>query len=148
MEVCRNENPNRSPHQGPARGARASSWARFEEGKFVGVALRAYRLDGRPGSRKFGGIVETTASVVVASKTSEDLSHANELAVVPYGDGELTIQRAGKGQVSAQAMTHYFDGSADERCIEIHDGLLPVPLRESNGKDHWVEWIELNIQSE
>ena len=55
------------------RGARSSSWVRLEDGQAVLVALRTQRLDGGPGRNEFGGIVNTTASVVVASKTADAL---------------------------------------------------------------------------
>jgi hypothetical protein len=133
---------------GPARGARSASWARLEGGKLVGAALRAHGLDGRQGSRKFGEVVETTASVVVASKTSDELSRASKLAVVPYGEGELRLRRADRGTGHAEATVHSFGGKTEVSRIEIRDGLLRVPLRERGEKNGApVEWIEVSIRA-
>ena len=127
------------------RGAHTSSWARFESGELVGVALRTRRLDGREGPVKFRDLVQTSASVVAASKTSDGIARTTKLAVVPYGEGELVIQRS-DGQTSEAAATeHYLGGSSKESRIEIREGTLRLPLRERDEKGSPLEWIELNV---
>ena len=129
------------------RGAHTSSWARFEGGELVGVALRTPRLHGREGPVKFRDIVQTSASVVAASKTSDGIARTIKLAVVPYGEGELVIQRS-DGQTSEAAVTeHYFGGNSKESRIEIGEGKLRLPLRERDEKGSPVEWIELNVRT-
>jgi hypothetical protein len=129
------------------RGAHTSSWARFESAELVGVALRTHRLDGREGPVKFRDIVQTSASVVAASKTSDGIARTTKLAVVPYGEGELVIQRS-DGQTSEAAVTeHYFGGNSKESRIEIREGTLRLPLRERDEKGSPLEWIELNVRA-
>jgi len=154
------------------RGAHSSSWARFESGELVGVALRTRRLDGQVGGvaqallpvqtplstrdngaqarvpvplAKFRDVVQTTASVVAASKTSEGIARATKLAVVPYGDGELVIQRRDREATEAAVTQHYFGGNSKESRIEIRDGTLRLPLRERDENGSPLEWIELNV---
>jgi len=138
--------PVDADYLGATRGAHSPSWARFENGDLVGVALRTRRLNGQCGSAKFRDIVQTSASVVAASKTSDGMATASKMAVVPYGEGELVIQRSG-GQTSQAAVTeHYFGGKSKESRIEIREGTLRLPLRERDEEGAPLEWIELNIQ--
>ena len=138
--------PVDADYLGATRGAHSPSWARFENGDLVGVALRTRRLNGQCGSAKFRGIVQTSASVAAASKTSDGMATASKMAVVPYGEGELVIQRSG-GQTSQAAVTeHYFGGKSKESRIEIREGTLRLPLRERDEEGAPLEWIELNIQ--
>jgi hypothetical protein len=65
--------------------------------------------------------------------------------VVPYGDGELVIQRSG-GQTSEAACTeHYFGGKTIYRRLEILEGTLRLPLRERDEDRTPLEWIEVNV---
>lgn len=130
------------------RGGHASSWARFENDQAVLVALRMQRIDGGPGKSEFPGMVRTTASVVVASKTAEALDQTSKLAVVPYGDGRLTLRRQSQTAAWAELIEHYFGGQSQTSHVEIHDGVLEVPLRETGDQGSPVEWIEIEIHSE
>ena len=130
-------------YHGPARGAHASSWARKEKGEVVLVALRERRFDGRKAGMKFEALVSTSASVVVASKTSEGLGRAAKLAVVPYGAGVVTVRR--ESSASATLTEHYFGGGAKTRHARIENGRLTVPLRERAEDGSIVEWIEVDI---
>jgi hypothetical protein len=132
--------------EAPTRGAHASSWARWENGQIVLVALRKQRLDGSAGSGKFRDLVSTTASVVVAARSKESIGRAPQLGVVPYGDGELTLNREAAATVSAQATEHYFGGSHQTKPLAFEKGYLRVPLRERAEDGSLVEWIEISIQ--
>jgi hypothetical protein len=67
--------------------------------------------------------------------------------VVPYGEGELVIQRS-DGKTSEAAVTeHYFGGNSKESRIEIREGTLRLPLRERDEKGSPVEWIEVNVRA-
>ncbi len=127
------------------RGAHTSSWARFENGELVGVALRTRRLDGQSGPVNFRDIVQTTASVVAASKTNDGLDKSNRLAVVPYGEGEIVVQHRGGTASEAVAIEHYFGGSSKRSRVEIRDGALHLPLGERGENGSPLEWIEVNI---
>jgi hypothetical protein len=129
------------------RGAHSSSWARFEGGELVGVALRTRRLNGQVAPAKFRANVQTSASVVATSKTSDGIATSTKLAVVPYGDGELVIQRSDRQASEATVTEHYFGGSSKESRIEIREGKLRLPLRERDENGSPVEWIELNVRA-
>lgn len=126
------------------RGAHSPSWARFESDELVALALRSHRLDGRKGSGKFREVVETSASVVIASKTSDGIAKAAKLAVVPYGEGEVIIHCADQQTAGASVIEHYFGGHSKESRIDILDGTLRLALREQDEKGSPVEWIEVN----
>jgi hypothetical protein len=91
--ACFSIEPYEADYLGYERGAHTSSWVRRENGKVVLIALRKHRLDGGEGSGRYGDWLTTTASVVVASKTADDLQNARQLAIVPYGDGDLRLKR-------------------------------------------------------
>jgi hypothetical protein len=128
---------------GPERGPHAPSWARTENGEVVLVALRQYGFDGRKGSGKFRDIVSTNTSVVVASKTKDGIAQADKLAIVPYGDGEVTLKRASGS--SAQITEHYFRGGKSTQNLPIANGVLRVPLHEKAADGAIVEWLEVEI---
>ena len=128
-----------------ARGAHASSWVRFENDKAVLVALRTQRLDGGAGRMEFGGIVSTTASVVVASKTEDALEHATKLAVVPYGEGQLTLRRQPPAS-AAEITEHYFGGQSHSSRVQIQNGSLIIPLRQSGTDGLPVEWVAVELR--
>jgi hypothetical protein len=127
------------------RGAHSSSWARFENGELVGVVLRTRRLNGPSGPAKFRDIVQTSASVVAASKTNDSIARTTKLVFVPYGEGELVIQRSDRQATEAAVTEHYFGGSSKESRLVISEGRLRLPLRERDEDGSLVEWIELNV---
>jgi hypothetical protein len=126
------------------RGAHASSWVRFEDGKPMVAALRTQRLDGGPGKPEFGGIVQTTASMVVASKTDDPLNRASRLGIVPYGDGVVTLQREVNASAHAKVTEHCFGGKSHIRDTEVQGGTLSIPLRQKIDGDP-VEWLEVEF---
>jgi len=66
--------------------------------------------------------------------------------VVPYGEGELVIQRSDRQASEAAVTEHYFGGNSKESRIEIREGALRLPLRERDETGSPVEWIELNVR--
>lgn len=130
----------------PTRGARASSWARSENGEVVLVALRKLRLDGGVGTGKYGNFIESDASVVVASKSAERISRATRLGVVPYGDGELALRRDDHQATKAKVKEHLFGGQVRESEIPIRTGKLTLPFRERAADGTPIEWIAIEIQ--
>jgi hypothetical protein len=118
----------------------------MENDKLVLVALREYRLTGGRASRKFGDIVETSASVVVASKTDDSIDASARLVVVPYGDGELRLKRKNH-RASVTVTEHYFGGSAKTSQLRLDESLLRLPFAERSAAGVLVEWIELNFTS-
>ena len=134
-------------YHGPQRGAHSSSWARIENGEVVLVALRERRLDGRKGSGKFRDLVASNTSLVVASKTSDGITRATKLAVIPYGDGGLTLKRTAGDTGYADATEHYFGGGSKTRQLSIENGRLQVALRERTEDGSVVEWVELTMLS-
>jgi hypothetical protein len=127
------------------RGARSPSWARMENGEVVLLALRAGQGSLGKAAAKFADLAETSASVVVASKTAEGIERASRLAVVPYGDGELRIRRAGAEMKPAEIIEHAWGNRLGKSVsIPVKDGTLTIPLRERADDGSPVEWIEVN----
>lgn len=112
----------------------------------MAVALRTHGLDGRKGSGKFREVVETSGSVVIASRTNDGIAKADKLAVVPYSQGEVIIHRASQQATEASVIEHYFGGSSKESRIEIRDGKLRIPMRERDEKGPPVEWLEVSVR--
>jgi hypothetical protein len=132
---------------GPERGAHSPSWARIENGEVVLVALRERCLDGQKGSGKFRDLVTSNTSVVIASKTNDGLARASKLAVVPYGEGEITLQRPAIETARVEATEHYFRGGSKTTQLSVEHGRLQIPLRERAEDGSVVEWIELEVRS-
>lgn len=128
---------------GPERGPHIPSWARMENGEVVLVALRRVGFDGRKCSGKFRDLVSTNASVVVASKTHDGIAATDQLAIVPYGDGEVTLKRT-RG-ASAQVTEHYFQGGKASKQAAIANGEMRIPLRETTDEGAIVEWVEVAV---
>jgi hypothetical protein len=135
-------------YYGPVRGAHCSSWARIEKGEVVLVALRKYRLTGGEGAKKFRGLVSSTASVVVASKSSAGIGRAAKLAVVPYGDGELSLKRERGESGFAELTEHYFGGGVSTKRLPIQNANLRIRLRELAENGSIVEWVEVTFHKE
>ena len=94
---------------------------------------------------EFGGIAQATASVVVSSRTTQGIQHASQLAIVPYGNGELKIKRSDDEAKQAEMVEHVWGGQVGTRNrITIEGGMLIIPLRERTSDGVQVEWIELN----
>ena len=131
---------------GAERGAHSSSWARIENGEVVLVALRERRLDGRKGSGRFRDLVSTDTSVVVASKTNQGIASASKLALVPYGDGQITLTCHAPESAVAEATEHYFGGGSKIYPLSHENGRLRIPLRERAADGPVIEWIEVNVR--
>jgi hypothetical protein len=89
-------------------------------------------------------LVSTNASVVVASKTHGGIAQSDHLAVVPYGDGELTLKRT-RG-TTTKVTEHYFQGGKTTRQVGIASGELRLPLQEKTEDGSIVEWIEITVR--
>jgi hypothetical protein len=139
--------PLDADYEAPTRGARASSWARMENGEVVLLALRKQRLDGFAGSGNFRDLASTTASVVAASRTDEALTRASKLGIVPYGDGEFTLRREGYATAYGEIIEHCWGGKVAKGRTDIRNGRLIIPLRE-RGENGLVEWLEIEIHQE
>jgi hypothetical protein len=117
----------------------------MENGEVVLLALRTGGEFGGKAAAKFGDLAETSASVVVASKTAEGIGRASRLAIVPYGDGELRIRRAGEQAKPVEVIEHAWGNRLGKSVsIPVKDGTLAIPLRERIDDGSPVEWIEVN----
>ena len=130
--------------EAPTRGAHSRSWARVENDQVVLLALRPPLMTGKD---EYGlrDMVHAHAPVVVASRTSDDITHSNRLAIVPFGEGEISIRRE-QGR-RADVVTHHFGGSVTEANIVINSGRLRLPLAERAASNNFVEWIDVRITS-
>ena len=130
---------------GPTRGARASSWVRFEGDEVVLLALRPHGLtsgDGVPGYRD---LAVSTAQVVVASRTQDGIARASALGVVPYGTGVLSLRRENSASSHAIVTEHLFGGGAATIHVPLRDGQLKLNLREHSDNGAPIEWIEVTV---
>jgi hypothetical protein len=130
----------------PTRGARTPSWARLQNNEVVLLALRhGESLEG-VGAAEFEDIAQITASVVVASRTGDGIQRAARLAVGPYGDGELRIQRPGDEGKHAEIIEHGWGGRTENRSgVAVENRKLVIPFRERTNQGSPVEWIEVNV---
>jgi hypothetical protein len=134
------------------RTAHSHSWARFEEGKVVLLAIRPDMPDinnvpvaNRATISRLRGMIRTSIPVVVASRTKEDVAHTDRLAVVPYGDGQISIQRA-QGH-RADIFTYHFGGGVTQTHAPIDNGQLSLSITQRGAKNDLVEWIDVHIAS-
>jgi hypothetical protein len=134
--------PLRAPIIAASTSARSSSWARHEDDDVTLVALRPRHFDGSPGVTAYGGLIETDAQVVVASRDASGIGSAPELGIVPYGPGRLRIARTAEG--SAQIVTHLDDGSTAEHEQQLDGTSLVVDLAETGGSA-CVEWVQVRF---
>ena len=137
--------PLDADYLGPARAARAASWARFEDGKPVLVALRSHRWDGKAAARRYRDIVATTASVIVSSKTAAPLPASPSLVIVPFGDGEVTIRRSSDATFAVRR--HSFDGAVESTRISTRERVLRLSFQEQTASGVPVEYFELEASA-
>ena len=136
--------------EAPSQGAHPRSWARFEEGNLVLLAMRpslaweASPLSLNTDDPRIKNAVRCVAPVVVASKTNEGIASTSKLAIVPYGEGEIVVRReTGK---KAEIVAHYFgDVSEIRSSTAIGNGELKLAAQERNAAGVPLEWIEVNI---
>jgi hypothetical protein len=135
--------------EAPTLGAHARSWARFESGQLVLLAFRP-PIPGDPralarqtNDPRVKGAVQSNFPLVVASKTSDSIASGGNLAIVPYGDGEIVIRR----QVGSKAeiISHYFREAPTTNQATIENGELKITARERNSTGAPLEWIEVHV---
>jgi len=130
-------------------GAHARSWARFEAGQLVLLALRppiagdSRILARQTDDPRVKGAVRSSVPVVVASKTGDNISSSSNLAVVSYGDGEIVLRR--HTGTKAEIVSHYFGEAVTRSQASIENGQLKITARQRNLAGMPLEWIELRI---
>jgi hypothetical protein len=135
--------------QAPTLGAHARSWARIEAGQLVLLAFRPPEPGGQRAlaresdDPRVKGAVQSNVPVVVASRTGDSLSASSNLAMVPYGDGEIILRRNhGK---NAEVISHYFGDAATKTQVTVENGELKIVALEHNPAGRPLEWIEIHI---
>jgi hypothetical protein len=135
--------------EAPTLGAHARSWARIEAGQLVLFAFRPpVPGDFRPLARqtddpRVKGAVQCGVPVVVASKTGDSIASSGNLAIVPYGDGEIVLRRnLGK---TAEIISHYFGDAVTESRAPIENGQLKIAALQRNATGKPLEWIEVHV---
>ena len=135
--------------QAPTLGAHARSWARFEGGKLVLIAIRPPEPGGgnRLGSRgidpRVGDLVHSNVPVLIASKTDESITQSSKLAIVPYGSGRIEIVRQRGRQVTI--VNHYMGETVTQERTLVESGRLNVAAESHNSLGKPLEWIEVTI---
>jgi hypothetical protein len=131
------------------RGARSRSWARIEDGKVTLVAQRppsfddGDMLDHRPTDPRVDKLITSTAPVVISSKTFDDITTSNHLAIVGCAEGIVTLKRS--AGTRANITTHYLGGHTTRSSVSIAGGRLKLELRLAGITGIPVEWMEVNI---
>ena len=92
---------------------------------------------------KLKDMVRANVPVVVASRTGESLDRAGSLALVPCGNGEVSIRRAQGGE--AEVVEHWFGGPSTNSRVTIHDEFCHLTVQTRDGSGRPLEWIELKI---
>lgn len=135
-------------YEAPTRGARSRSWARFEGDELVLLAIRPagylHGGDSESTQTQFRDLVRTAFPVVVASRTSDGIEKARSLGVVPYGDGEVSIQHP-QG-TEAQLVEHWFGGAVTRRRVPLQTGYCRLSVKQQNEERTPLEWIEVNVE--
>jgi hypothetical protein len=130
-------------------GAHARSWARFEAGQLVLLALRppiagdSRILARQTDDPRVKGAVRSSVPVVVASKTGDSIASGGNLAMVPYGGGEIVIRR--NLGTKAEIVSHYFGEAVTRGQAVIANGELKIDAVEHNTAGKPLEWIEVRI---
>lgn len=109
--------------EAPTLGAHARSWARIEAGQLVLLAFRPpvpgdLRVLARQSDDpRVKGAVQSSVPVVVASKTGDSIASSGNLAMVPYGGGEIVLRRSLGAK--AEIISHYFGGAVTRNQAPI-----------------------------
>jgi hypothetical protein len=81
--------------------------------------------------------------VVVASKTGDSIASSGNLAIVPYGEGEIVLRRNLGSK--AEIISHYFGDAVTKSQAPIENGQLKIAARQRNAAGKPLEWIEVRI---
>jgi hypothetical protein len=142
--------PLETVSQAPTLGAHARSWARFEDGQLVLLAWRPPvrgeenpLMQPTPADPRVRDAVHSSVPVVVASKTGESIARSGQLAIAPYGGGEISIRRQEGKQT--EILSHYFGDTVTTSRATIEDGWLKLVVEERNSAGKPIEWIEVRI---
>ncbi len=122
----------------PARGPRARTWARVEDGRTTVVALRP----AASGVARAPGLAEADCEAVVASLADDDLRSAARVGVVPFGAGSVRIVR--RDARRARAVAHHLSGRRGPVEVRREAGAVVADVAPGDGEDP-VELIELSF---
>ncbi|HTV54930.1 MAG TPA: hypothetical protein VMI06_08425, partial [Terriglobia bacterium] len=137
-------------YEAPTRGARSRSWARFENGELVLLAIRPgadFNSAYSESPVTEGGVrdvVRAASPVVVASRTRDGIVKADSLGVVPYGNGELRILHSQGSE--AEIKEHWFGGGITGNRVELHGGYFSFTVKQQSAGGSPLEWIEVSIK--
>ena len=110
------------------------------------VALRKGHWNGGPVSGRYRDIVSTTAAVVLASKTEDDLRRSNLLGLTPFGDGEVTWKTEASVAKHADIVEHLFGGKKKLSSLKLTEGECRVSFREKDEQGTPIEWVEIQLR--
>ena len=129
------------------RGSRSPSWARWEGDKLTLVALRKGSWNGGPVSGRYRDIVSTSAPVVLASKTGDDLRQSLSVALTPFGDGEVSWKTEAFVARRAEIVEYLFGGKKKPSSVKLTPGECRVSFREKDEQGTPVEWVEIRLRT-
>jgi hypothetical protein len=126
------------------KGTHTASWARFENGQLVMLALRPKVKSSSSLSADYKNIIKASAPVIIATATSDDLVRSERLSVVPFGNGTLEYKTSGSFHNASLTM-HLLKGAVKTKKIRFNDGDLKVPLSLQADNGDFIEWIDINL---
>ncbi len=135
--------------EAPTFGAHARSWARYEEGRLVLIAYRPpaqkgeFSISPHYSYTRVAGVAHSSIPFVLASQGNEGIARDGELAVVPYGEGPISIFRETGSR--AHLTRHYFGGAETHAEVSIENGRLVIDASEQDSAGTPLEWIEVRI---
>ena len=92
---------------------------------------------------RFKGAVQSGVPVVVSSTTGDSIASSANLAIVPYGSGEIVVRRSfGK---TAEIVSHYFGGEMSRSQAQIQSAELKFAAFDRSPAGKPLEWIEVRI---
>lgn len=135
--------------EAPTFGAHARSWARYEGGQLVLLAMRQPELTGdfaigpHQSDLKDAAAVNSSVPVIVAARGEKSIVRDPELVIVPYGSGSVSLRR--DEGTKARLTHHYFGGAATDSEAPIANGVLSFEVSDRDAAGSPLEWIEIHV---
>lgn len=126
--------------QGGLRAALSPSWERTENGKTVLLALRTRGLDGQATRNSYKDILYTSVMIVVASMTDDEISCAPRIGIVPFGNGNCTLQTL--NHRTARVVEHYLSGQYHATTVTCQNQCIELILQQERDQEI-LQWIEV-----
>lgn len=127
--------PLAPPSLGGIRGARSSSWLRYEDGDLVAATIRPEHNDSLPGDAP----IRVVGDVVVSALDGGPLRSAERLGLVTPGACRLELRH--DTAAGATAVGHRLDGTSHTVALDHRNGHFAVTIsaQDSGAPTEWTE---------